>query len=229
MLNNAPTAKAYIYSIPVANSPIRRYSASAGHAGLVEVIRRFLILTMALGLSACAFLPGRAPQVARAPEAPHPADGLWAIMDPGCAKPATADFSAWPSCASPFWINQQTAVVVRSTSGLRGGQGLASYRAGMQLTAGEPVVVQVGSQADGYVFVALTDLSRDAAGRVVGAMGAPMICETSLIERITFRANRTGCESRSADEIQRAAFEALSDPGSLTHVAWVAAGAPGVE
>ncbi|MFO1013443.1 MAG: hypothetical protein U1E50_06730 [Caulobacteraceae bacterium] len=193
------------------------------------MIRRFLILLIATSLSACALLPGRAPQVARAPEAPHPADGLWAILDPGCAKPATANFANWPACASPFWINQQTAVVVRSASGLRGGQGQSSYRAGLQVTAGEPVVVQVGSQLDGYVFVALTDISRDASGRVVAASGAPMICETSLIARITFRANATGCENRSSDEIGRAAAEAISDRESLTQVAWVAAGAPAAE
>ena len=162
-----------------------------------------------------------APQVA-----PRPAEGLWAIMDPGCDKPTGANFQAWPGCASPFWINENTAVVVHSPISPQGHVAPASVRAGILVTAGEPVVVQVGSQQSGYLFVAVTDLTRDSHGFVVAAAGAPVSCMTRYVSRITFRPNMTGCEDRSTDEVRHAAAQALQERDSLTHIAWIAPGAP---
>lgn len=189
---------------------------------------------MALGLASCgmvrSFLHFRVASH-EAPrqvviETPRPADGLWAILDPGCDKPASVNFSAWPSCASPFWINENTAVVVHSPQSPRGRSAPVSVRAGIQVTAGEPVVVQIGSQTSGYLFVAVTDLTRNSRGLVVAAAGAPVSCVTHYMARITFRPNMTGCEERTPDEVRHAAAQALQERDGLTRVAWIAPGAP---
>ena len=193
-------------------------------------MRALLIAVLAIGLSSCgmvrSFFHMRMASHDPMMDTPRPADGLWAVMDPGCQRPAGANFQAWPSCASPFWINENTAVVVHSPE-THGGRSLAaSYRAGIQVTAGEPVVVQVGSQASGYLFLAVTDLTRDSHGLVVAAAGAPVSCLTETMSRITFRPNMTGCEARSPDEVRHAATEALAERDNLTRVAWIAPGAP---
>lgn len=159
-------------------------------------------------------------------EAPRPAEGLWALMDPGCRRPAGADFQAWPNCASPFWINENTAVVVHSPQVRRGRSTESSFRAGIQVTAGEPVVVQVGSQESGFLFVAVTDLTRNSRGLVVAAAGAPVSCVEDYMTRVTFRPNATGCDNRSPEDVRRAATRALAGNDSLTHIAWIAPGAP---
>lgn len=198
------------------------------------MIRRLIIVALAVGLSSCAFVRerlgfGHQTRIAAAPAAPAPtqaADGLWAVMDPGCDSPTGANFTAWPSCASPFWISQDTAVVVHNPQTRGRIQPSASFRTGLTVTQGEPLIVQIGSANDGYLFVALTELSRDRAGRVVAAVGAPVVCPTSILARITFRPNMTGCENRSPDEIREAATMALADRTGLSRVAWIAPGVP---
>ena len=189
---------------------------------------------MAIGLASCGMVRSflhfrvaeRAAPVRVVQEAPRPAEGLWAIMDPGCDKPAGANFGAWPSCASPFWINENSAVVVHSPQSPRGRSTPVSVRAGIQVTAGEPVVVQIGSQTSGYLFVAVTDLTRDSHGLVVAAAGAPVSCVTHYMARITFSPNMTGCEERTPEEVRHAAAQALQVHDSLTRIAWIAPGAP---
>ena len=143
---------------------------------MAALLRRVLIAVLAIGLASCgmvrSFLHLRGPAQAVVLETPRPAEGLWAIMDPGCGRPAGVNFQTWPTCASPFWINENTAVVVHSPQSRSGRQSPASVRAGILVTAGEPVVVQVGSQQSGYLFVAVTDLTRDSRGMVVAAAGA---------------------------------------------------------
>ncbi len=63
------------------------------------MLRRFLIFAIAIGLSACAMHHAKLAHVAPpavAPPAPPPAlaQGLWAVLDPGCPKPVAAG-AAW--------------------------------------------------------------------------------------------------------------------------------------
>jgi hypothetical protein len=197
------------------------------------LIRRLILIALCVGLSSCAFVRehfgfARQSRAAVAPAAAqaHAADGLWAVMDPGCEQPTGANFVSWPSCASPFWINQDTAVVVHNPQTRGRIQPSTSFRTGLTVTQGEPLIVQIGSRNDGYLFVALTDLARDPSGRVVGAAGAPVVCPSSILARITFRPNATGCESRTPDELREAAMTALSDRTELSRVAWIASGVP---
>lgn len=214
----------------VAISPKWGYGSDRWVFRMTAVIRGLLIAVMAIGLASCGtirnFFHLRFAQRERAIETPRPADGLWAIMDPGCQRPAGANFQAWPACASPFWINANTAVVVHSPQGRSVRVGDTSYRAGITVTAGEPVVVQVGSQEGGFLYVAVTDMTRDSQGLVVAAAGAPVSCVTGYMTRISFRPNMTGCEDRPTDEVRRAAAQALSEHEGLTHIAWIAPGAP---
>ena len=154
---------------------------------------------------------------------PRPAEGLWAILDPGCRKPHQTDTRTWPLCASPFWISRDSAVVVKSkpTAELAGAQ--ASYRASYRLAAGVPLIAQVGNAKDGYLFLALTQLDRDPDGRLVAATGAAFACRP---DGATAAPTRGGCEGQSQQVLRRAAARTLEDPSSLTRVAWIAPGAP---
>ncbi len=196
-----------------------------------------------MGLTACSAVQGHlafwkhtsAPSTALAqapapmptPPAPKPAEGLWAILDPGCPKPSLTNFRAWPKCASPFWISRETAVVV--TSKFEPGRAKApdrSYRADYRLAAGDPVIAQVGTQKDGYMFLALTEVSRDDQGRMVGATGAAFACPTPIMGSISLRPNLNGCDNAPPDSVRAAARETLQDHTALSRVAWIAPGAP---
>lgn len=212
-----------------------RYAGGAG-----ALTRLFLVLVLAVGLSGCGFLKekfaflrhgpsSRTAQAAAAPAplpAPKPAEGLWAILDPGCPKPNAANFKAWPHCASPFWISRDTAVVVRSLPNSRGATPDQSYRADYRLAAGDPVIAQVGTEKDGYLFLALTELARDDQGRLVAASGAAFVCSPTVGGPIALRPNVNNCDTESPDGVRRAAQETLVDHAALSRVAWIASGAP---
>ena len=198
-------------------------------------MRRFLVIALAIGLSACAGMRSRvallfsghhaAAPTASAMAPPTPADGLWAILDPGCPKPSAANIRAWPKCASPFWISRGKARVVR-TEPTRHATVDASFAADYHLAPGNPVIAQVGTQKDGYVFLALTDLARDDQGRLIGATGAAVACPTPAAGEISLKPSLNGCETQSLADVRRAAALTLQDRGALTEVAWIAPGAP---
>ena len=203
-------------------------------------MRRFLVVVIAVGLSACAsmreplaFLHPHhhpAPTVAMAPPPPTPppppADGLWAILDPGCPKPNAANVKDWPKCASPFWISRGKALVVRSASGRTKALLDASYAADYRLDGGDPVIAQVGTEKDGYLFLALTNLSEDDQGRLIGAIGAAVACPKPTGGGLSIKPNLTGCDTETLDTVRKAAAETLQDRNALTEVAWIAPGAP---
>jgi hypothetical protein len=199
-----------------------------------------LILVLAVGLSGCSFVKERFAFLRRAPSdrmrtvsapanlaAPKPAEGLWAILDPGCPKPNAINFKSWPHCASPFWISRDSAVVVQSLPGLRNGPSPdRSYRTDFSLAAGDPVIAQVGNAKDGYLFLALTELSRDEHGRLVAASGAAFVCAKASGGPIALAPNLNGCDTESPDGVRRAAQQTLGDHVVLSRVAWIASGAP---
>ena len=203
--------------------------------------RAILILALALGLTACSAVRTHMAFWRRAPSssatvlvtppapmipAPKLADGLWAILDPGCPKPSLTNFHSWPKCASPFWISRETAVVVTSGLARTGKSPDRSYRADYRLAAGDPLIAQVGTQKDGYMFLALTEVAKDGQGRMVGATGAAFACPLPVVGAISLRPNLNGCESAPPDSVREAARETLQDHAALTRVAWIAPGAP---
>jgi hypothetical protein len=209
------------------------------------VARRLLIIILAMGLAACAavrshlaFWRHRSPSAVasagptpalvapRTARVPRPADGLWAILDPGCSKPALADPRVWPKCASPFWINRDSAVVVRSRAGLHGKTPDGSYRTDYRIAAGNPVIAQVGNAKDGYLFLALTELSQDGDGHFTEATGAAFACDQPHSGAISLKPNVNGCEGQPPDAIRKVAWATLQNPATLARVAWIAPGAP---
>ncbi|HWA61835.1 MAG TPA: hypothetical protein VG939_10690 [Caulobacteraceae bacterium] len=158
--------------------------------------------------------------------APNPAEGLWAILDPGCPKPSATNFQAWPKCASPFWISHGTAMIVRSRGDRARTMTTESYRAQYTLAAGDPVIAQVGSAKDGYMFLALTELAKDDQGRMIGAAGAAFACPGPRLGVIALRPTDNGCDTAPPDTLRAAAVETLQDHASLSRVAWIAPGAP---
>jgi len=160
------------------------------------------------------------------PVAPKPAEGLWAMLDPGCTKPSAADIRAWPHCASPFWISGDKATVLLAANSGKRAVHDVSYAADVSLTAGEPLIAQVGTQKDGYLFLALTDLAEDERGRLVGAVGAAIACPKPKDGGIVLKPSLNGCDLESVETVRQAAQVALRDRASLTEVAWIAAGSP---
>ncbi len=198
-----------------------------------------------MGLGACAHIPrplaflfhhhhhgAPAPALASvsAPAPPPaPAQGLWAILDPGCPKPNLANIHAWPKCASPFWISGGKAMVIHiDQAGARYLRD-ASYIADFHLSAGNPVIAQVGTEKDGYLFLALTDLAKDDQGRLIGAVGAAVACPKTEGGGLSAKPSLNGCASEPLETVRQAAMETLQDRAGLTEVAWIAPGAPGVQ
>jgi len=209
------------------------------------VPRRTLIIFLTVGLSACnslredvmrakvaLFGPHRAPPAAAPPAPPapppppSPAEGLWAVLDPGCPKPEAANIRDWPKCAFPFWISGDKALVVRSAAHRSRPPTDVSFVADYSLAAGDPVIAQVGTVKDGYMFLALTDLSEDDRGRLVGAVGAAVSCPKAASGALSIKPNLNGCTTESLDTVRKAAAETLRDRAALDQVAWIAAGAP---
>jgi hypothetical protein len=208
-------------------------------------LRRVLIISFAVGLGACGaintnimrakvalFGPHRHAAAIATIEAPPPApppppaEGLWAVLDPGCPKPQAADIQVWPKCAFPFWISGGKALVVRSAGHKSRPPTDASFVADYSLTAGEPVIAQVGTEKDGYMFLALTQLSQDSRGRLVGAVGAAVACSRPSNGALAIKPNLNGCQTESLEAVRKAAAETLLDRTVLDQVAWIAAGAP---
>jgi hypothetical protein len=195
---------------------------------------RFLVVALLATLCACAgpravkvaLAPPPTPAPAAPAAPPRPAEGLWAILDPGCAKPSGADLRIWPHCASPFWINGQKAMVIVAAGVRRGVLDGKSYLADFRFAPGDPLIVQVGAQKDGYLFLALTDLTRDASGRLVGAAGAAVACPRATGGELALKPSDNGCDAARPDEVRKAAAAALHDHADLTKVAWIAPGAP---
>ncbi len=158
--------------------------------------------------------------VIRAPKI-HP--GLWAILDDGCAKPGGADIQSWPSCAQPFWIGSGYAVVVRSLAERNGFE--QSYKADYKIAAGAPLIAEVGDR-NRRLFLALTDLSRDNDGELVGATGAAFGCPNEEDGEFVLSPSDSGCDSAPPERVRRAAQATLANPAALTRVAWIASGAP---
>jgi len=188
-----------------------------------------LVLIIAAASLLCACVAPRAP-APPAPTAqagpPKLAEGLWAILDSGCPKPAATDFHSWPQCASPFWISRDKAVVVRSKSGRARSLTSASFAADYHLAPGVPLIAEVGTEKDGYMYLALKDLSQDAQGRLIGAVGAAVACPKAVGTQLSLKPSANGCEFDSLETVRKAAVLALQDPTALSQVAWIAPGAP---
>ena len=197
--------------------------------------RRILIIVLTIGLSACATMrerfaslfPQHHAALASAPApAPRPAEGLWAILDPGCPKPVAANIHAWPKCASPFWISRDKALVVRSAATKRRPSNDASFVADYSLAPGDPVIAQVGTQKAGYLFLVLTHLAKDDQGRLIDAVGAAVACPKPVGDELSLKPSLNGCDTESLSDVRKAAAETLLDQDALTEVAWIAPGAP---
>ena len=189
--------------------------------------RRSCIGLLACGLAACAPMGSRV--ALRRPSSPVPpvfAEGLWVMLDPGCQKPGQIDTQVWPKCASPFWISQQSALVVQTRPGPHGDAPATSYRAELSLTEGDPLIVKAGTLRDGSVFLALARVERDEKGRMVGAVGAAFACRAGGPGPISLKPSAGGCELASPDDLRIAARQSLLDEAGLTRVTWVAPGAP---
>jgi len=198
------------------------------------LLGRILVVALLATLCACAgpragktaLAPPPAPAPVAVAAPPKPAEGLWAMLDPGCAKPHVADFRVWPHCASPFWINGHKAVVIEAAGVRRGALDGKSYLADYSFAPGDPLIAQVGTEKDGYLFLALTDLTRDASGQLVGAVGAAVACPKAAGGELALKPSDNGCDAARLDEVRRAAEATLHDRAALTTVAWIAPGAP---
>ena len=200
-------------------------------------MRRIVVIAMLLGVAACANPFARfagnhnhapAPLIAAPPPpvAPNPAEGLWAALDPGCAKPTAANIHQWPHCASPFWISHGKATVLVSGDAGKRAVRDVSYAAEYSLTPGDPLIAQVGTAKDGYVWLALTDLDRDGQGRLVGATGAAVPCAPPPTGEVVAKPRMNGCDGVGLDELRKAATATLQDRAALTKITWIAPGAP---
>lgn len=194
---------------------------------------RFLVLAALLGLGACAashsplaMSPHARPSAQAEGVALRPAEGLWAILDPGCAKPSAADIHSWPACASPFWISGDKALVILAGRFAQTGVHDVSYTADYSLSPGDPLIAQVGTRKDGYVYLALTDVTRDGQGHIVGAVGAAVACPRPARGVLMLKPNQGGCDADDPASVRKAAEAALADQAALTEVTWIAAGAP---
>jgi hypothetical protein len=195
-----------------------------------------LVVGLLLGLAACAGpfarLSGnqhhQAPQpvVALPTPPPQPAEGLWAALDPGCAKPTAANIHLWPHCASPFWISNGKATMLVSGAATKRAVRDVSYAADYSFTPGTPLIAQVGTPKDGYVWLALTDLDRDGEGRLVGASGAAVPCAPPQGGELVARPRMNGCDGVGLEALHRAATATLQDHAALTKITWIAPGAP---
>jgi hypothetical protein len=196
------------------------------------LLRRILAVALVVVLGACArFGSHNASTLVVVippppPVAPRPAEGLWAMLDPGCAKPSAADIHAWPHCASPFWISGDKATVLLAANSGKRAIHDVSYAADVSLTAGKPLIAQVGTEKDGYLFLALTDLAEDDRGRLVGAIGAAVACPKPKDGGIVLKPALNGCDLESVETVRAAAELALRDRSALTEVAWIAPGSP---
>jgi len=141
-------------------------------------------------------------------------------------QPSGADLRIWPPCASPFWINGQKAMMIEAAGVRRGVLDGKSYIADYSLAPGDPLIVQVGAEKDGYLFLALTDLTRDASGRLVGALGAAVACPKATGGELALKPSDNGCDAARLDVVRKAAEAALQDRAALAKVAWIAPGAP---
>ena len=196
-----------------------------------RLLRRILTIAIAAGLSACvthhAKLTNVTPPVVAAP-APPPAlaQGLWAVLDRGCPRPVGADIHQWPACASPFWIGRGKAVIIHSAAWGATGHIDASFAADYSLAGGDPVIAQVGTQKDGYLYLALTQLATDGQGQLVDAMGAAISCPKAAQSSLLIKPSLNGCDDETPEAVRRAAVLALQDHAALSEVAFIAPGNP---
>ena len=170
---------------------------------------------LVVGLLAAAALAGCATERARPVRAslpdppPVPANGLWAVMEPGCHAPLGADRRAWPACAYPVWLRGGAAVVIQTLTSSRE----RSYETRFQLVSGDPLIAKVGIAIGASLFVALADITRDGDGRLIGAAGVPIAC---LEGATSFRVGPMdgGCDAVSPDALRDAARQSLGETAS---------------
>jgi len=145
---------------------------------------------------------------------PRPADGLWAILVRVPQAGAGPTPRVWPRCASPFWINRDSAVGRPLPPWTWRAQAPdQSYRTDYRLAAGEPVIAQIGKRQDGYLFLALTELARDEQGRLVAATGAAFGCAGGgPVVRSAWPRIRTAAKPQSPEVIPQARLGHAAEP-----------------
>ncbi len=200
------------------------------------MLRRVLAVAILVGLAACGVMhmplqfhsrvARVEPQRLEVFTVPKLAQGLWAVLDPGCPKPSAPNVRQWPACASPVWINRDKAVVIRSDAKGPSARTDASFAADLNITPGDPLIAQVGTQKDGYLFLVLTHLAKDDQGRLIGAVGAAVACPKPTQGGMLLKPSLNGCDTESLDDVRKAAMATLQDRAALTEVAWIAPGAP---
>lgn len=96
-------------------------------------MRSAVLVLAALALAACE--PGLTSSrpLLRA-SGPSPLPGLWALLDAGCARPASPAFQTWPSCAAPLWLSRASVTMVL----------MQPRRVSMTIAAGQPTILQLG-------------------------------------------------------------------------------------
>lgn len=188
----------------------------------MRLAARLIVGLAAAGLlAACAADRPPDPRLAIVDPPPVAADGLWAVLEPGCQAPRGRDPGAWPACASAVWLNGGEARVVRSLTSAHE----RSYAARLQIVAGTPLIAKVGVDGSGSLFIALADLARDDRGRLIAAEAAPIAC-VEAAARLRASLNDGGCDRVTPEALRDAAQVSLSAQPGLMRVAWIGPGAP---
>jgi hypothetical protein len=158
-------------------------------------MRALLLLPLLLGMAACQqSLQSKEPLLTGS--GPAPAEGLWALLAPGCAAPTSAEVQNWAACASPAWVKGSTFTIIVQ----------GPVRSEFAVAAGDPALAQVRSD-DGYTYYAVR-ADGPAPARAARLWALPCSEEAEL----------DACDVKGPADLRTAARAAVARPPTWTAV-----------
>ena len=148
--------------------------------------------------------------------APHPQNGVWALLPSDCETPTGLDLSAWPKCATPIgFLDDEIAALEKPGPGKKAKAeefysiGRTKYAMARAGAADGPAIAEIAVPmvfSRSYYYLAIKPDAVDDAGRFAAAKGWPVACLPK---------DEGGCTPKSLADVQAQAAMAPVDPARV--------------
>lgn len=149
---------------------------------------------------------GGAPLAAPDVAAPHPQNGVWALVPSDCETPVGLDLSAWPKCATPLgFMDDEIAALEKPGPGKKAAPdqfysiGRTRYAMAPAASADAPEVAEIAVPmvfSRSYYYLAIKPEAVGEDGRFTAARGWPVACPPK---------DQGGCTPKTLAEVQNQA------------------------
>lgn len=188
-----------------------------------------LLTIAAISLSALlrTSMNGGAPLTTPDMAAPHPQNGVWALVPSDCETPVGLDLSAWPKCATPLgFMDDEIAALERPGPGKKATPdqfysiGRTKFSMAPAAAADAPEIAEIAVPmvfSRSYYYLAIKPDAVGDDGRFAAARGWPVPCPPK---------EQGGCTPRTLTDVQAQAAIEPDETGRIYRLIRVQPAAP---